>query len=104
VVGRIRFTADTPPGLRQNQRVTSRLVMDQLENILKVQRGSFTDSGGGRYAFVMSEDGMAHKRAITLGGRSISEIEVVSGLEAGETIVISSLADFIENDIVQIVD
>ena len=36
---------------------------------------SFTDSGGGRVAFVMGEDGLAHKRMITLGVRSVNRVE-----------------------------
>jgi HlyD family secretion protein len=103
VVSRIRFTSDAPPGLRQNQRVTSRIVMDHLIDVLKIQRGSFADSSGGRIAFVVGEDNFARKRSIVLGGRSVSEVEIVSGLSEGEQIVISSIADFVENDLIQIV-
>jgi HlyD family secretion protein len=104
VTGRIRFQGDMPASLRQNQRVTSRIVMDHLEDVLKLQRGSFTDSGGGRYAFVLGNDGMAHRRPIVLGARSVSDVEVVSGLEEGETVLISSIAEFEGLDQIQISD
>jgi HlyD family secretion protein len=104
VVGRIRFTGDMPPGLRQNQRVTSRVIMDQLENVLTLQRGSFTDNGGGRVAFVLGNDGMARKRSIVLGARSVSDVEVVSGLQEGETVVVSSIAEFLDHDVIQVVN
>ena len=104
VTGRIRFQGDMPDSLRQNQRVTSRIVMDHLEDVLKLQRGSFTDSGGGRYAFVLGDDGMAHRRPIVLGARSVSDVEVVSGLEEGETVLISSIAEFEGLDQIQISD
>jgi HlyD family secretion protein len=102
VTGRIRFSGETPEGLRQNQRLTSRVVMDHLESVLKLQRGSFTDSGGGRVAFVLGDDGMAHRRSIVLGARSIGDVEVVSGLQEGETVVISSIAEFEDLDVIQI--
>ena len=103
VVSRIRFSSQTPPGLRQNQRVTSRIVMDHLIDVLKIQRGSFADTSGGRIAFVVGDDGFARKQPIVLGGRSVSEVEIISGLREGQQIVISSIADFVENDVIQIV-
>jgi len=102
VTGRIRFQGEMPESLRQSQRVTSRIVMDHLENVLKLQRGSFTDSGGGRYAFVLGNDGMARRRSIVLGARSVSDVEVISGLQEGETVVISSIAEFEGLDQIQI--
>jgi HlyD family secretion protein len=102
VTGRIRFHGDMPDSLRQSQRVTSRIVMDHLENVLKLQRGSFTDSGGGRYAFVLGDDGMARRRSIELGARSVSDVEVISGLQEGERVVISSIAEFEGLDQIQV--
>jgi HlyD family secretion protein len=104
VVGRIRFAGDPPPGLRQNQRVTVRVMMDELINVLKLQRGAFTDSGGGRYAFVLTGGGLAERREIRLGARSAAEVEIISGLNAGEEVIISSIAEFENLDTLQIVD
>lgn len=104
VVGRIRFAAETPPGLRQNQRVTVRVMMDELMDVLKLQRGAFTDSGGGRYAFVLTANGLAERREIRLGARSAAEVEIISGLNAGEEVIISSIAEFENYDTIQVVD
>jgi len=104
VVGRIRFAGDPPAGLRQNQRVTVRVMMDELIDVLKLQRGAFTDSGGGRYAFVLTGAGLAERREIRLGARSAAEVEVLSGLNAGETVIISSIAEFEKFDTIQVVD
>jgi len=104
VVGRIRFTGDPPAGLRQNQRVTVRVMMDELINVLKLQRGSFTDSGGGRSAFVLTEAGLAERREIQLGARSIAEVEILSGLAEGDLVIISSIAEFEDYDTIQVVD
>ena len=104
VVGRIRFAGDTPAGLRQNQRVTVRVMMDELIGVLKLQRGSFTDSGGGRSAFVLTEAGLAERREIRLGARSVAEVEILSGLAAGDQVIISSIAEFEDYDTIQVVD
>jgi HlyD family secretion protein len=104
VVGRIRFTDDTPPGLRQNQRVSVRVLMDELIGVLKLQRGSFADSSGGRMAFVLAENGLAERRDVRLGARSASEVEVISGLAENERVIISSIAEFKDYDTIQVVD
>jgi HlyD family secretion protein len=104
VVGRIRFVGDGPPGLRQNQRVTARIVMDRLSNVLTLQRGAFADSGNSNIGFVVGEDGLARRQDITLGVRSVNLVEVVNGLEEGDVVVISSVAEFEEYDSIRIVD
>jgi HlyD family secretion protein len=102
VTGRIRFAGEPPAGLRQNQRVTVRVMMDELINVLKVQRGSFTDSGGGRYAYVLG--GTAGISARCNWARSVAEVEIVSGLAEGERVIISSVAEFEDHDTIQVVN
>ena len=104
VVGRIRFADETPPGLRQNQRVTVRVMMDELIGVLKLQRGAFADGGGGRLAFVLAENGLAERRNIRLGARSAAEVEVISGLTEGDEVIISSIAEFTDYETIQVVD
>jgi HlyD family secretion protein len=104
VTGRIRFAGEPPPGLRQNQRVTVLVMMDELRDVLMIQRGSFTDGGGGRIAFVLGDDGLAVKRPVQLGVRSVSAIQILAGLEEGDRVIISSIAEFEDYDTIQIVD
>lgn len=93
VRARMRFDGMLPPGLRQNQRVTARIVLDSRDDVLTVQRGPFFDSGAGRVAYVV-DDRIAVRRPISTGATSLGEIEIVDGLEEGETIVISSVEPF----------
>lgn len=104
VVGRIRFAGESPPGLRQNQRVTVRVKMDELADVLKIQRGAFADSGGGRTAFVLADNGLAYRRGIRLGARSAGEVEVLGGLAEGDRVIISSIAEFEDAETIQVVD
>jgi len=94
VASRIRFDGDMPANLRQNQRLTTRVLLAEHSDVLLVQRGQFLDSGAGRIAYVVGEDRVATRRAIQTGARSLAAVEVLSGLEPGETIVISNLDPF----------
>lgn len=82
-----------PAGMKQNQRLTTRLVFESKHNVLKVPRGAWLESGGGRSAYVV--DGKtAERRAIAVGAASVSEVEIVSGLREGERIVTSDTSTF----------
>ena len=94
VRSRVRFLDQTPTNIRQNQRLTTRILIEERTNVLKLQRGQFLDSGGGRIAYVLGEDGIAQRRAITIGARSLAAVEIASGLVEGETVVTSSIDQF----------
>ena len=93
VVGRLRFDTDIPDGLRQNQRVSAKVLIESKENVLKIKRGSFLDSSGGRFAYVVNGD-YALKKNVIFGLRSVTEVEVVSGLKEGDKLVISNVESF----------
>ncbi len=104
VTVRLRFNDAAPPGLRQNQRLTTRVLLEEKSDVLTVARGQFLESGGGRIAYVVTGDDLATKRSIEIGGRSLSAVEVLSGLAAGETIVVSNTERFEGVDTVLISD
>jgi HlyD family secretion protein len=93
VRGTVVFDGDTPAGLRQSQRVSVRLLLERKTNVLKVPRGPFVESGGGRTAYVV-EDGVATKREIQVGSMSVSEVEIVRGLSEGDQLVVSDTSQF----------
>ena len=93
VAARVRFEAGTPKQLRQNQRLSVRILLDHRENVLTVQRGSFVDESGGSYAYVV-RDGIATKTPIRAGESSIDKVEILEGLKEGDSIVISGTDNF----------
>ena len=93
VTARLRFTGEQPPGLRQSQRLSARIVLDTRANVLKVTRGPFVEADGGRHAWVV--DGRtARKTPVRLGVQSLGEVEVLDGLTEGQTIAISGTDQF----------
>lgn len=104
VASRIRFSDSTPGNLRQNQRLTVRVLLAEHNDVMMVQRGQFLDSGGGRIAYIVTEQGMAEKRQIETGARSLGAVEIVAGLQPGDTIVISNLDAFRSAETVLLTD
>jgi HlyD family secretion protein len=93
VRGTVAFRGETPPGLKQNQRLSARLVLETRPGVLKVQRGPFLEAGAGRTAWVV-DDGVAQRTAIQVGATSVTEVEIVSGLAEGDEIVLSDPSPF----------
>jgi HlyD family secretion protein len=93
VTGRIRFTGDTPSGLRQNQRLSASVLIESRVNVLKVKRGAFVQSGGGNTIYKVDGDS-ATRTAIQLGARGLGDVEILSGLDDGDEVIISSIDAF----------
>lgn len=93
VAGRLRFSGEAPKGLRQNQRVTTRILLESRDGVLKVPRGSFLDAGAGRVAYVVRDD-IAVRTPIRTGAVSVAEVEILEGLQAGDRIILSSIGEF----------
>jgi HlyD family secretion protein len=93
VRGTVAFAGPPPPGLRQNERVSVRLLLDRRVGVLKLPRGRFLEAGAGRSVYVV-DDGMAQRRAIRIGVTSVSEVEILSGLRAGERVIVSDTGSF----------
>lgn len=93
VLARVRFDGAQPPGLRQSQRVSARLLIEEKPNVLIVPRGPFVENEGGRFAYVM-EDGVAVRRPIQTGATSVTAVEILAGLKQGDKIVIAGTDTF----------
>jgi HlyD family secretion protein len=104
VSSRIRFVDDMPGNLRQNQRLTTRILIEERPDVLTLQRGQFLESGAGRVAYVLDGEGLASRRAIMIGARSLSAVEIAGGLNEGDQVVISSIEQFLGADTVLITD
>lgn len=99
VSARLRFAeGQQPEQLRQNQRVSVRMVLDTRNNVLMVERGPFAEQGR---VWVL-RDGIATPQPVQLGARSMQHIEIASGLAEGERIIVSGADLFGDVDNVRI--
>jgi HlyD family secretion protein len=103
VATRLEFGDKPPAGLRQNQRLTARILIDERPNVLEVERGAFVDSGGGNFAYFV-DDGVAEKRPIKTGAMSLDSVEMLSGASEGDQIVVSGADAFGDAQRVRIAD
>lgn len=96
VTTRVRFDQQVMPELRQNQQVTARMLLEHKQDVMKVRRGSFTQAGG--FVAYKIDGNVATKVDIQLGASSMREVEILSGLNIDDQIIISNYQDFIDVD------
>lgn len=93
ITTRVRFEGELPEALKQNQRVSARILLEGVEDVLSIDRGPFLESSGGRYTYVVDGD-LAHRRRISTGLVTVDRVQILGGVEPGDRVVVSSLSDF----------
>lgn len=88
VLARVAFADAQPQGLRQNQRVSARVLIENKPDVLLVRRGPFVEQTGGRHAWIVRDD-ITERVPVRLGDSSLEAIEVLEGLAPGDRIVIA---------------
>ena len=91
VTGRLKFVNGQPPRLRQNERTAVRIVLDERDNVLKFERGSFIDDS--TQALYLVHGAHAQRVPVVLGAASVTEIEVIRGLAEADQVIISDMRD-----------
>jgi HlyD family secretion protein len=92
VTGRVKLSSGQLAGLRQNERASVRIVLDQRDSVLKFERGSLIDET--TRALYVLRNGRAQRVSVELGAASVSEVEVLRGLAEGDAVIISDTRDF----------
>ena len=100
---RVRFSGNPPTDLRQNQRLNVRIKFDERKNVVLVDRGGFLDAEGGRFAWKRIDDQLV-RVAITTGSFSTEKIEIKSGLNVGDVVVVSTLPTKVTGDRVNLLE
>jgi len=89
----VRFDGAQPQGLRQSQRVSARLLIEEKPKVLMLARGPFVESEGGRFVYLV-ENNIALRRPFKLGATSISAVEILDGLKEGDKVVVAGTDQF----------
>lgn len=99
VVIDIALTGALPAGAVPDLSIDGTVVIDRLQNVLHTGRPATGASTGTSSVFRLESDGRTAVRVpVMLGRASVNSIEVLSGLSAGDRIIISDLSSFATAD------
>ena len=95
-----KFSGGQPANIRTGQTYYLNLQLGQPEEAVMIPRGTFYQKTGGRWIYVVAEDGTrAVKRNIRIGRQNPQYYEVLEGLEPGERVVVSGYDNFGDNQV-----
>ena len=95
-----KFSGEQPANIRTGQTYYLNLQLGQPEEAVMIPRGTFYQKTGGRWIYVVSEDGTrAVKRNIRIGRQNPQYYEVLEGLQPGEKVVTSGYDNSGDNEV-----
>lgn len=94
------FAGAHPRNIRSGQTYYLHLELGQPTDAIIIPRGSFYQTTGGAWIYVLSPEGdRAYKRQIRIGRQNPQYYEVLEGLEPGERIIVSGYENYGANDV-----
>ena len=94
------FTGAYPANIRSGQTYYLHLQLGQPTEAVLVPRGTFYQTTGGAWIYVLSPEGdRAYKRPIRIGRQNPQYYEVLEGLQPGERVIVSGYESYGANDV-----
>jgi len=94
------FTGQRPNNIRSGQTYYINLELGQPSQSLLIPRGTFFQSTGGSWIFVVDKEGKkAYRRNIKIGRQNPQYYEVLEGLDPGEKVIVSSYESYKDNKV-----
>ena len=98
------FKGERPENIRTGQTYYIDLELGQPEQAVIIPRGTFFQTTGGQWIFVMDKSGSkAYRRNIRIGRQNPQYYEVLEGLEPGERVVTSGYEAFKDNEVLSLI-
>jgi len=93
------FSNETPENIRTGQTYYINLELGQPQDAMMIARGTFFQSTGGQWIYVLDPSGsFATRRNIRIGRQNPQYYEVLEGLNPGEQVITSGYENFGDND------
>ncbi len=94
------FVGERPDNIRSGQTYYMNLQLGQPAEAIIIPRGSFYQSTGGVWIYVLDTEGKtARKRNIRIGRQNPQYYEVLEGLDPGEKVIVSNYDSYGNNDL-----
>ena len=91
----LTFTGELPENLRIGKSLRVQVELGQPETATVIPRGDFFSATGGRWIFLVTEDGKrAVRTPIQIARQNPTQFEVAEGLKPGDRIVVSGYSAF----------
>lgn len=99
----VELTGELPSGARPDLSVTGSIVVEHIEDALYIDRPAGTAALTEARLFRLSPSrDQAEQRHIRLGKASVSSIQVIAGLQRGDSVIVSDMSEFDQHNAIRI--
>jgi HlyD family secretion protein len=99
----VDLDGELPTTLRSGQTLSVDIISSTLHDVLKLPLGPYLNDTSGNWVFAMPVGShRAERRTVSLGFRSSREVEVVSGLQPGDEVIVSSYQEWMKKKVIRI--
>jgi HlyD family secretion protein len=81
-----------PSGARPDLSVDGTIQLERLDNVIYVGRPAFGQENSTVGLFKLTPDGEAHRTNVKLGRSSVTQIEIIEGLQPGDQVILSDMS------------
>ncbi len=99
----LHFSGAFPKNIRRGQSLNIRINLNKPETVILIDNGRFFSHTNMSFAFVLDKKKQtAYKRNVKFGRQTPDHIEVISGIEEGETIIVSDYEYYTDENTIYI--
>jgi len=98
----VELTGELPPGARPDLSVDGTIELERLENVLHVGRPASGQPDGRASLYRLVDDSVAERIVVELGRASVGRIEIRTGLNEGDRVILSDMSQWSEHDRVRL--
>ena len=96
---------DNPTGeIKPGMFASVKLVLDKKDNTISVPLNTVIEKNGEKYVYVVDSENIAHKKNVETGLKNDEYIEITSGVDMGDVVVIKGQDFLSDGSLVNIVD
>jgi HlyD family secretion protein len=89
------FDGEQPGNLSPGLGVNAKILLGEPSEALLLPNGTFFNDTSGEWVYLIASDGRtAQRHEVNFGRRSSAQLEVLSGLGAGDRVIVSAYADY----------
>ncbi len=90
----VRLDDDANPRLRSGLKTDVYIMCDVMEDVKRIKNGTFYTGPGSYDLYVFNGDNELTRRSVKLGDSNFEFVEIISGLEPGDRVVINDMKRF----------
>ena len=98
----VRLDLTAPTGLTLETPVQVEVLVEERRVVLTVPAGAVQRENQKAFVWIAGDDGLAHRRDVTIGLTSGGRAQITNGLQAGERVILTGIAELSEGQLIRV--